>query len=388
MKYISILGSTGSIGQQTLQVIQELGDDFKVVGLAAKSNIELIKSQIDQFKPEIVALSDEPSADVLKSQLKDNNIKVVGGDDGLTEVATTPKADIVVAGIVGIAGLRPTLEAIKAGKDIALANKEALITSGALITNTAREMGVKILPVDGEHSAIFQCLTGCSDHGSIRRLIITASGGPFRDKSLDELQNVTPKDALNHPTWKMGRKITIDSATLMNKGLEVIEASWLFDIDISKVDVIIHPQSIVHSMVEFIDGSIIAQLGITDMRLPIQLALTYPHRLPSNLPYLNLSDVAKLTFQEPDIDKFPCLKYAYEAMKIGGTMPTVISSVDESVVDAFLNEEIRFTDIPKFIKDAMDEYSGDGFDSLTDLSLDDIISADKWARKFVDKRLK
>jgi 1-deoxy-D-xylulose-5-phosphate reductoisomerase len=385
MKYISILGSTGSIGIQTLQVIRELGHDFKVVALAAKSNVDLIKSQIEQFQPEIVALTDESSADILKSHLNGNSVRVMSGNEGIIQVATMPKADIVVSGVVGIAGLIPTLAAIKAGKDIALANKEVLVTSGSLITSTARQMGVNLLPVDGEHSAIFQCLAGCGDHNDIHRLILTASGGPFRNKTLSELRNVTPEDALRHPTWKMGRKITIDSATMMNKGLEVIEAKWLFDVDISKIDVIIHPESIIHSMVEFVDGSIIAQLGITDMRLPIQLALTYPQRMRSHLPSLRLSDVGRLTFQEPDITKFPCLRYAYKAMEIGGTMPTFISGADEIAVDAFLNGKIEFTGIPRIIKDTMEKYKENGFNSLPNPSLHDIISADKLARDYAEE---
>ncbi|HGJ64812.1 TPA: 1-deoxy-D-xylulose-5-phosphate reductoisomerase [bacterium] len=388
MKYISILGSTGSIGIQTLQVIQDLGDNYKVVGLAGKSNVDLIKSQIEQFQPEMVAIGDEKSADILKRHFKGSNIKIEYGREGLIQVATIPKANIVVSAIVGIAGLIPTLEAIKSGKDIALANKETLVTSGSIITDMARKMGVNLLPVDGEHSAIFQCLMGCSDRRNINRLILTASGGPFKDKTTDELKNVTLDDALNHPTWKMGRKITIDSATLMNKGLEVIEAKWLFDIDVSKIDVIIHPQSIVHSMVEFIDGSIVAQLSITDMRLPIQLALTYPDRIKSSLPKLKLSDMPNLSFQEPDIDKFPCLKYAYEAIKLGGTMPTVLNGADEVAVGAFLNGKIKFSDIPLIIKDAMEEYKQKEFKPLTNLALDDIISADRWSRDYVEKRIK
>lgn len=385
MKYISILGSTGSIGIQTLQVIKDLGHEYKVVALSAKSNVELLKSQIEQFQPEIVALADESGADILRNHFKGCDVKILSGDEGIIQVATILKANVVVSSMVGISGLLPTLEAIKAGKDIALANKEVLVASGSLITKTARQMGVNILPVDGEHSAIFQCLAGCSDHRDIYRLILTASGGPFRNKTFDELRNVTPEDALRHPTWKMGRKITIDSATLMNKGLEVIEASWLFNTDVSKIDVIIHHQSIVHSMVEFVDGSIIAQLGVADMRLPIQLALTYPQRMPSSLSRLSLADVGKLTFQEPDMDKFPCLKYAYDAMEFGGTMPTVVSGADEVAVDAFLNGKIGFLDISECIRKAMEEYKNNEFGASPTPSLEDIISADKWARGYTEK---
>ncbi len=384
MKHISILGSTGSIGVQALQVINELNSEFKIVGLSAKSNVDLIERQIYQFKPEIVALEDKNSADVLKRRIKGISVEILSGKDGIIKVATIPQADIVLSGIVGIAGLVPTLEAIKSGKDVALANKEVLVTSGSIVTRTAKEMKVKILPVDGEHCAVFQCLDGCRDHNSINRLILTASGGPFRDKTKGELGKVSLKNALDHPTWKMGKKITIDSATLMNKGLEVIEARWLFDMDVSKIDVIIHPQSIIHSLVEFIDGSILAQLAITDMRLPIQFALTYPKRLPSMLPKLDLVKVGQLTFQEVDMDRFPCLKYAYEAIKLGGTMPTVLSGADEVAVDAFLNGKISFLDIPETVKRTMDIYKDSDF-SNSEPSLEDIISADKLARDYANK---
>jgi len=384
MKYISILGSTGSIGVQALQVIDDLNSDFKVVGLSAKSNVDLIEKQIYQFKPEIVALEDKYSADVLKKKIKDASVEILSGKEGIIKVATIPKADIVLSATVGIAGLAPTLEAIKAGKDIALANKEVLVTSGSLVMKTAKQTGVKILPVDGEHCAIFQCLDGCKDRNSIHRLILTASGGPFRDKTIEELSKVSLENALNHPTWKMGKKITIDSATLMNKGLEVIEARWLFDIDVSKIDVIIHPQSIVHSLVEFTDGSILAQLAVTDMRLPIQFALTYPKRTQSMLPRLDLVKVGQLTFQEVDMDKFPCLKYAYEAIKLGGTMPTVLSGADEVAVDAFLNGKIGFLDISGIIKKTMNVYKDSNF-SDSEPSLEDIISVDRWARDYANK---
>jgi len=382
MKNISILGSTGSIGVQTLQVISEL--NFKVVGLAARSNIDLIKQQIERFNPEVVALEDESSAETLRSSINNKNVKILSGYNGIISVATALKADIVVSAMVGIAGLVPTLEAMKAGKDIALANKEILVTSGSLVMRIAKEAGVKILPVDGEHSAIFQCLSGCKNW-DIHRIILTASGGPFRSKTLEELRNVSPKQALNHPTWKMGRKITIDSSTLMNKGLEVIEARWLFDIDVSKIDVIIHPESIVHSMVELIDGSILAQLAVTDMRLPIQLALTYPQRMQSQLPRLDLSKVGKLTFQEADLEKFPCLKYAYDAISSGGTMPTILSSADEIAVEAFLNKQIGFLDISSVIKKTMETRKKVIISSESEPSFQDIMSADRWAREYATK---
>jgi len=385
MKYISILGSTGSIGLQALQVIDSLKAELKVAGLAARSNVDLMEQQIEQFDPDLIALEDELSADILRMRTKGKRTKVLGGLDGVIQVATMPKADTVLSGVSGIAGLIPTLEAIKAGKHIALANKESLVTAGPVVVKCAADAGVNIIPVDGEHSAIFQCLMGYKNRENIQRLILTASGGPFRNKPVDKLRDVSPEQALKHPNWKMGRKITIDSATLMNKGLEVIEARWFFNMDISKIDVIIHPESIIHSMVEFVDGSILAQLGVTDMRLPIQFALTYPERMLSPLPHLDLIEVAQLTFEDVNMEKFPCLKYAYKAGKIGGTVPTVLSSADEVAVDAFLKRKIRFTDIPEVIRQTMDSYNECEFSQPSDLSLDDIITADKWARNFAEK---
>ena len=354
-----------------------------------------MNNRSEQFNPEVVALEEESSAEVLRSRLNGKNVKVLSGYEGIISVATASKADIVISAMVGIAGLVPTLEAIKSGKDVALANKEVLVTSGSLVMKAAKDAGVKVLPVDGEHSAIFQCLQGC-EKKYIHRIILTASGGPFRNKTLEELRNVSPEQALNHPTWKMGRKITIDSSTLMNKGLEVIEARWLFDVDVSKIDVIIHPESIVHSMVELTDGSVLAQLAVTDMRLPIQLALTYPQRMPSQLPRLNLSKVGKLTFQEANMEKFPCLKYAYDAISSGGTMPTVLSGADEVAVEAFLNRQIGFLDISSVIKktietrkkiDISSEIDQTQFetDQNSEPSLQDIISADRWAREYATK---
>lgn len=380
MRNISILGSTGSIGIQALQVIRSLKSEFKVVGLAAKSNVDIIEEQIEEFSPKIVALEDESSAELLRSRLKNNEVKIVSGKEGIIQVATEPSADIVLSAIVGIAGLVPTLEAIKSGKNIALSNKESLVTAGHIIMKEAYNNAVTIFPVDGEHSAILQCLDGCKNRNNIRRLILTASGGPFRNKSYTELANVTPEQALAHPNWRMGKKITIDSATLMNKGFEVIEAHWLFDIDISKIDVIIHTESIVHSMVEFNDGSIIAQLGITDMRLPIQLALTYPERVNSFLPRLDLTKVKQLNFQDVDMEKFPCLKYAYDAGKIGGTLPVVVNGADEVAVEAFLNHKISFLQISEIIKETMDAHKKNGVKK--DPSLEDILSKDLWSREF------
>lgn len=380
MKNISILGSTGSIGIQALQVIRSLKTEFKIVGLAAKSNVDIIEKQVEEFKPKIVALEDELSTEILKTKLKGKGVEIVGGIEGIIKVATEPSADTVLSAVVGIAGLIPTLEAIRSGKNIALSNKESLVTAGHIIMKEASDNGVTILPVDGEHSAIMQCLDGCKNRNNIHRLILTASGGPFRNKTYNELINVTPEQALNHPNWRMGKKITIDSATLMNKGFEVIEARWLFDIDVSKIDVIIHTESIVHSMVEFNDGSIIAQLGATDMRLPIQLALTYPKRINSSLPRLDLTKVKQLNFQDVDMEKFPCLKYAYEAGKVGGTLPVVVNGADEIAVEAFLNHRIGFLEISEIIRETMDAHKKNNI--IKDPSLNDILSKDLWSREF------
>ncbi len=380
MKHISILGSTGSIGTQALQVVDFLRDQLNVVGLAAGSNVELIEQQIEQFNPDMVALADEASAERLKKQVSGKRVEVLGGQDGIVQVAAMAEADMVLSAIVGIAGLIPTLEAIRAGKNIALANKESLVTAGSIVMKAAAEAGVDVIPVDGEHSAIFQCLLADGRRKNLRRLILTASGGPFRNKTIDELRDVTPEQALKHPNWKMGRRITIDSATLMNKGFEVIEARWLFDVDISKVDVVIHPESIVHSMVEFIDGSILAQLSTADMRLQIQSALTHPERRESPVSYLNLAKVGCLTFQDADMEKFPCLRHAYEAGKLGGTMPTVVNGADEIAVDAFLKGRIGFSDIPDVIGQAIEAHQ-----PVHNPVLNDIIAADKWARDFAEK---
>jgi 1-deoxy-D-xylulose-5-phosphate reductoisomerase len=380
MKRVCILGSTGSIGTQALQVIDTLKDDLEVVGLAAGSNVDLIQRQIEHFKPKSVALADEKSAELLRDRLQQEQVEVLGGQSGVIRTATMPEADVVLSAIVGIAGLLPTLEAIKAGKNIALANKESLVTAGSIIMKEAARCGVSIIPVDGEHCAIFQCLLAEKRCENIHKLILTASGGPFRNRSLNELLNVSPDQALKHPNWQMGRRITIDSATLMNKGFEVIEAKWLFNMDFSHVDVIIHPESIVHSMVELIDRSILAQLSTADMRLQIQLALMYPERRSSIVPHLNLAEVGQLNFHEPDMERFPCLKYAYEAGQIGGTMPTVLNGADEVAVEAFLNGHIGFMDIPDTIKQTMDAHN-----SVSAPSLDDIMSADRWSRDFVGK---
>ncbi|WP_427338687.1 1-deoxy-D-xylulose-5-phosphate reductoisomerase [Caloranaerobacter sp. DY30410] len=376
MKNISILGSTGSIGTQTLEVINEL-DDFKIVGLSANTNIDLLEKQALKYKPKIVAVYDESRAKLLREKLKVYNIKVVSGMDGLIEVATEKEADIVLTSVVGMIGLLPTLEAIKFGKTIALANKETLVTAGEIVMIEAKKNNVDIIPVDSEHSAIFQSLKSGKKE-EVSKIILTASGGPFRGKKLKDLENVSVFDALKHPNWSMGRKISIDSATLMNKGLEVIEAKWLFDVDIENIEVVIHPQSIIHSMVEFIDGSVIAQLGVPDMKVPIQYALTYPERKYSNIKKLKLTEIKTLTFEEPDIDTFPCLKLAFEALKHGGTMPSVLNAANEVAVKLFLDRKIKFLDIPKLIEEVMLKHK-----IIYNPKLDDIIESDKWARESI-----
>jgi 1-deoxy-D-xylulose-5-phosphate reductoisomerase len=369
---ISVLGSTGSIGVQTLDVARNL--DIKVDGLAANKNIELLEKQAREFKPGIVAVMDENQAAVLRSRLEGTGIEVAGGVEGLKRVACVESAQTVVTAIVGIAGLVPTMEAIKSGKNIALANKETLVTAGSIVMAEAQKRKVEILPVDSEHSAIFQSLMG-NNKEDVSKIILTASGGPFRGRKMGELKNVSVKEALKHPNWSMGSKITIDSATMMNKGLEVIEARWLFDVPLERIEVLIHPQSIIHSMVEYKDGAIMAQLGSPDMRLPIQLALTYPRRLMNSFSKLDLLKNNSLTFEAPDTEAFPCLKLAYEALRIGGTMPAVLNAANEEAVRLFLEEKIGFTRIPQIIQRVMESHS---VKSVPDL--DDIIGMDLWAR--------
>lgn len=323
MRTISILGSTGSIGTQTLEVVEVLGD-IQVGAISGNHNIKLLEEQARKFRPRLVSVMDEDNAKELKSRLADTDCKVVAGMDGLVEAATLVEADTVVTSIVGNVGLRPTFEAISAGKNIALANKETLVSAGQLVMDLAKKKGISIYPVDSEHSAIFQSLQGNKDN-KIRRILLTASGGPFRGKTLDELKSVTAADALCHPNWSMGKKITIDSATLMNKGLEVMEAKWLFGVDTDQIEVLVHPQSIIHSAVEYEDGAIMAQLGEPDMRVPIQYALTYPKRVANPFPKIDFAKRAQLTFDHPDMDTFRCLALAYKALKIGGTMPTVLN---------------------------------------------------------------
>ncbi|MEK6683501.1 MAG: 1-deoxy-D-xylulose-5-phosphate reductoisomerase [Nitrospirota bacterium] len=381
MKKIVLLGSTGSIGANTLHLAADFPDRFEVVGLTAGSNDDRLLAQIRRFRPRMAALSDEAAAGRLRRRcrsrrdLRDLKIEILSGMDGLVRVATLDEADIVVSAIAGSVGLVPTLEAIRAKKTIALANKEPLVMAGSIVQQEARRQGVAILPVDSEHSAIFQSMAG-QRRSDVRRLILTASGGPLIDLPLAKWRTIKPAQALKHPTWRMGTKITIDSATLMNKGLEVIEAHWLFDIPPDRIDVVIHRQSIVHSMVEYRDGSVIAQMGIPDMRGPLAYALNYPERLPLGLPSLDLTKVKSLTFEPPDLKKFPCLGYAYEALKTGGTMPAVLNAANEVAVAAFLSGRIGLLEIARLIRKTMD-----GHVPQAAKSLEDVLEADRWGRE-------
>ena len=351
MKRIAILGSTGSIGTQTLDVISKK-EDLEVTGLAAGSNITMLEQQIRQFHPKLAAVGDEKKAQELRERVADTDCKILGGMEGLMEMAAMEASDILVTAIVGMIGIRPTMEGILAGKDIALANKETLVTAGHLIMPLAKEKGVSILPVDSEHSAIFQSLQG-NAHGALHKILLTASGGPFRGKKTEELMEIKVEDALKHPNWSMGRKITIDSSTMVNKGLEVIEAKWLFDVDVDQVQVVVQPQSIIHSMVEYVDGAIIAELGTPDMKLPIQYALYYPERrfLPGDR--VDFWSLGKLEFEKPDTDTFYGLELAYEAGRKGGSLPTVFNAANELAVSQFLNREIKYLEITEIIEDCM-----------------------------------
>lgn len=377
MKNIALLGSTGSIGTQTLD-IASVNKDIKVEALSAFSNIKLLKQQALKFKPKQICIMDEQGYLQLKKDIDLINIEVLFGLEGLISIVSQSNIDVVVNALVGISGLIPTIKAIENKKDIALANKETLVTGGELVMDLIRKNKVNIYPIDSEHSAIFQCLQN-NNQKQVNKIYITASGGPFRDYT--DLKNVTLKDALKHPNWVMGKKITIDSATLMNKGLEVIEAKHLFNLDIDKIDVIVHPQSVVHSMVEYIDGSIIAQLGVPDMKVPISYALTYPDRI--DLPYekLDFMKYKNLTFEKPKLDLFPCLALAYKAIKQGGVMPTILNGANEICVDMFLNNKISFLEIPKLIEKTMNAYTLEDAKDAKDIK--DIIKADLWARNYV-----
>ena len=351
MKKIAILGSTGSIGTQTLEVVRE-NNDIEVLALAAGNNIKLLEAQIREFRPRLAAVWTEEKAKELRENVKDLDVKIVSGMDGLIEVSVIEESEILVTAILGMIGIRPTIEAIKAGKDIALANKETLVTAGHIIMPLAKEYGVQILPVDSEHSAIFQSLQG-SHRSELRKILLTASGGPFRGKTREELAHMKLEDALKHPTWSMGQKITIDSSTLVNKGLEVIEAKWLFDVEIDQVEVVVHPQSIIHSMVEYVDGAIIAELGTPDMKLPIQYAIYYPERRYLPGERVNFATLGQLTFEKPDTDTFTGLKLAFEAGRAGGSLPTVFNAANERAVSKFLNRKIGYLQITEIIEECM-----------------------------------
>lgn len=370
---ISILGSTGSIGTQTLEVVKEIGG-INVCAITANNNIDLLEKQAVEFKPRLAAVMDSEKAVILKQRLAGSSTKVLSGMQGLIEASVCSEIDTVVTSVVGNIGIVPTFEAVKAGKNIALANKETLVSAGELIMDAVKKYGVKIYPVDSEHSAIFQSIQGNSQN-KIRRILLTASGGPFRGKTRDELINVKAENALKHPNWSMGKKVTIDSSTLMNKGLEVIEAKWLFGVDVENIEVLVHPQSIVHSAVEFEDGAVISQMGEPDMRVPIQYALTYPKRLKNNFPKIDFSLRNSLTFEKPDTDTFKCLSLAYKAVKIGGTMPTVMNGANEIAVQAFLDGKIGFLSIADIIEKTMDTYT-----VKYNYSVEDLVEADRWAR--------
>ena len=378
MKTISILGSTGSIGTQTLEIVKNQG--FSIAGLAANINYELLEKQARAYNPRFVCIYSTEYQSVLKERLKDTNIQVLTGMDGLCQIATMPEVEVVVTALTGMIGLQPTIQAIEKKKNIALANKETLVTGGKLVMNLAEEHGVKILPVDSEHSAIFQCMQGNAQN-PLQRIILTASGGPFFGKNKKELENITVEQALRHPNWSMGKKITIDSATMMNKGLELIEAVWLFDLTPEDVDIVVHRESVIHSAVEYTDHSVIAQLGVPDMKIPIQYALTYPRRFSCDVKKLSLTDYGSLTFAKPDVETFCCLKACQEAIAKGGLYPAIVNGANEKAVELFLEEKISFLDIGKYVYASL---------SLSiekeNYTLEDIKSADQMAREFVLKQ--
>ena len=375
MKSIAILGSTGSIGVSTLEVIKNFPERYRVVALSAGHNIALLQQQIETFRPQVVSVASADDCDRLSLSLKEYPIEVCCGIEGMIRCATVDTADMVVAAVVGAAGLVPTLAAIKAGKDIALANKETLVTAGSLVMAEVARQKVKLIPVDSEHSAIYQALSG-QRRNDVRRLLLTASGGPFRNTPLQQFSTITPADALAHPNWNMGQKISIDSATMMNKGLEVIEARWLFDFPAEMIDVHIHPESIVHSLVEYRDGAVLAQLGIPDMKTPIAYALSWPERLPLNQPPLDLCEIGRLSFSQPDLERFPCLKLAYAALAQGGTAPAVMNAANEIAVAAFLRKRLNFLGIPRVIEQTMQHHHGG---ELT--NVEQALHADLWGRR-------
>ena len=379
MRGISVLGSTGSIGTQTLDVIRR-NNDIKVVALAAGTRVDDLEKQVREFKPELVCIGSEKLADELKIKLSDVDVKIVYGDEGLVEAATIESADIVLTAVVGMMGIVPTIEAIKAHKDIALANKETLVTAGHIIMKLAKDNGVNIYPVDSEHSAIFQSLNG-EYKREVERILLTASGGPFRGKKRADLANVTLEDALNHPNWAMGRKITIDSSTMVNKGLEVMEAQWLFGVPVDKVQVIVQPQSIIHSMVQFVDGGVMAQLGSPDMRLPIQYALYYPERRILDTKRLDFYELAQITFEKPDMETFKGLKFAYNAAERGGNIPTAMNAANELAVSRFLDEKIKYLDIYDII-----EYAMENIKYIDNPTVEQILETEKTVYEMIESR--
>lgn len=380
MKKLSLLGSTGSIGTQALQVVQNLreqGEKWEVAALAARSSVNRLEEQARKFHPEVVAVFDEGAALSLRQSLRDTDIQVLSGMEGLCEAAAWPGADLTLNAVVGMVGLQPTLAALQAGKALALANKETLVAGGAIVMETARKRNLPILPVDSEHSAIFQCLQGCPERGTLKKLVLTASGGPFFGRSRQELAGVTREQALRHPNWDMGAKITIDSATMMNKGLEVMEASWLFDLPEHRIEVVVHRESVIHSMVEYQDNAVVAQLGVPDMAVPIQYALTYPLRMPSPAGELDLCALGKLTFYPPDREAFPCLELCREALRRGGLVPAAANGANEQAVALFLEGKIGFLDIPRLVEAAMDRQDPGV------VTLEAVLEADREARAFV-----
>lgn len=380
MKNIVVLGSTGSIGTQTLEIVDAYPERLQVVALAAGSNVEKIEPQIRKYHPKKVVMFDEKAAMSLKTKVADLSVTVLAGMSGLIEICTMEEADVVLTAVVGMIGIKPTIEAIKAGKDIALANKETLVTAGHIIMPLAKQMGVSILPVDSEHSAIFQSLNG-EPKNRLKKILLTASGGPFRGMSKVQLADKTVKDALKHPNWSMGQKITIDSATMVNKGLEVMEAGWLFDVNYDQIQVVVHPQSIIHSMVEYVDGAVIAQLGLPDMKLPIQYALFYPDRLPMDTPGIDFFQLGQVSFEKPDLETFQGLKLAYEAFLKGGSMPTVFNAANEKAVSLFLQEKIRFLDIADIIAETMSRHQ-----VIAQPDVEQILMTEQWCYEQIAER--
>tara|TARA_B100000809_G_scaffold266383_2_gene328851 strand:- start:3884 stop:5041 length:1158 start_codon:yes stop_codon:yes gene_type:complete len=381
MKNIAILGSTGSIGKSALSIAKTHPDLFTISALAANTSVDLIEQQVRQFHPKLVALYDQSAANLLRQRISDlKSVEVMSGAMGISAVAKIDEAELVLEAMGGSIGLLPTLEAIEAGKDLAFVNKEVLVMCGSLVQRAAKKHNVKLLPVDSEISAVFQCLPKSFQRDRIHKLILTASGGPFRETSSNQLRHMTPEQALKHPNWTMGDKVTIDSATMMNKGLEVIEAKCFFELELKNIEIVVHAESIIHSMVEFVDGSMLAQLGVPDMRVPIQYALTYPDRLENPADRLDFSQIRQFNFEPPDFKRFPCLDLAYTAAEVGGTLPTVLSSSDEVVVDAFLNRQIGFMDIPAIIRRAMDLH-----DVVYEAELDQILEINRWTREITRK---